>query len=407
MLIAMMGNTYHQIIKKSEKEWRKQWAQVVILLERSFSPQDLKKFQNQYCIKLPSKDQDNKPELGLMVIKKVSKTKAFQKTNCIRNWKKFSKAVLALLKSNSLTAKQLLEIWEFKEMNKYSTKMKKSKNDNLDSSWNGVNMNTLKRYSIAVPNSNQQNGGKNNNNKSNNKQNSNKNNSNKNNSSNQLVAINQKQKAAPAPPLPEPVKLKIDQTSRNAQKSNFPAPITANTTATNNSNNKDNNKDNSFKITMKSESDVATPTSVVSRTNSENGDYETTTPFSRINTNKVSYKKAFYPNQTTKIYPFMQLNESSIDNYELVTPKQVNIISPLENSRAGQSGSATSTSSSTNNVPVVTSNRNVASNKTGLFSNNLNNTNYNSDIKSDTSSLDGDLYGTLFRNRKSPDDDKL
>ena len=24
MLIAMMGNTYHQIIKKSEKEWRKQ-----------------------------------------------------------------------------------------------------------------------------------------------------------------------------------------------------------------------------------------------------------------------------------------------------------------------------------------------------------------------------------------------
>lgn len=110
MLIAMMGNTYHQIIKKSEKEWRRQvrfimnilstnievinclndrfkWAQVVILLERSFSPQDLKNYQLKYCIKLPSKDSNNKNELGLMVIKKAPKTKAFQKTACIRNWK--------------------------------------------------------------------------------------------------------------------------------------------------------------------------------------------------------------------------------------------------------------------------------------------------------------------------------
>jgi hypothetical protein len=55
-------------------------------LERSFSPQDLKKFQNKYGINLPSKDKD-KNEVGLMVIKKVAQTKAYQKLTCNRNWK--------------------------------------------------------------------------------------------------------------------------------------------------------------------------------------------------------------------------------------------------------------------------------------------------------------------------------
>ena len=99
----MMGNTYHQITKKSEKEWKKQvklfenfifsknyiirlinknqWAGVILLLERSYTPDDLKKFQNKSCIMLPSK------QPGLMVIRKIDKTRAYQKTMCVRNWK--------------------------------------------------------------------------------------------------------------------------------------------------------------------------------------------------------------------------------------------------------------------------------------------------------------------------------
>lgn len=35
MLIAMMGNTYAHVIEQSEKEWMKQWAKIVITLERA------------------------------------------------------------------------------------------------------------------------------------------------------------------------------------------------------------------------------------------------------------------------------------------------------------------------------------------------------------------------------------
>jgi hypothetical protein len=45
----------------------------------------LQKFQSKYCINLPNRD--GKKEVGLMVIKKVSKTKAATKIACIRSWK--------------------------------------------------------------------------------------------------------------------------------------------------------------------------------------------------------------------------------------------------------------------------------------------------------------------------------
>jgi hypothetical protein len=99
-------------------------------LERSFSPQKLKKFQNQYCIKLPSKDKNDKNEVGLMVIKRVPKTKAFQKTTCIRNWKKFCKSIMKQLKEQNLKAPQLLEMWENKDV-----KVAKAKKVKKDFNW--------------------------------------------------------------------------------------------------------------------------------------------------------------------------------------------------------------------------------------------------------------------------------
>lgn len=103
---------------------------MIILLERSFSPKQLQKFQNQYSIKLPQKYSSNKEAVGLMVIKKVAKTKAFQKTSCIRNWQHFFKTVLALLKDNKYTAQQLLDVWANKD-----AKMIKSKKVKKDFNW--------------------------------------------------------------------------------------------------------------------------------------------------------------------------------------------------------------------------------------------------------------------------------
>ena len=61
------------------------WAHIVLLLERSFAAHDLQNFQAKYSISLPPKD--GRREVGLMDIRKISKTKPFQKASSIRNWK--------------------------------------------------------------------------------------------------------------------------------------------------------------------------------------------------------------------------------------------------------------------------------------------------------------------------------
>lgn len=57
MLIAMMGNTYTNITVKSEKEWIRQWAKIVLVLERSYSPETLSIYQKQYSVAV-----DNPPK---------------------------------------------------------------------------------------------------------------------------------------------------------------------------------------------------------------------------------------------------------------------------------------------------------------------------------------------------------
>jgi hypothetical protein len=64
-----------------------QWAHIVILLERSFSAKELKKFQETYSLKLPSPNNDGKNTLALMVIKKTKHTKAFIRQNALKNWR--------------------------------------------------------------------------------------------------------------------------------------------------------------------------------------------------------------------------------------------------------------------------------------------------------------------------------
>ncbi len=96
LLIAMMGNTYHVIIAISEKEWRRQWAHCVVLLERSFSTSELKKFQKSYAYQLVNKEPSQPDIVSLIVTKKVDVTKAKLKKNSNLSWSVIIKLQLTI-----------------------------------------------------------------------------------------------------------------------------------------------------------------------------------------------------------------------------------------------------------------------------------------------------------------------
>ncbi|XP_067930551.1 transient receptor potential cation channel subfamily V member 5-like [Watersipora subatra] len=110
MLIAMMGNTYMNITAKSEKEWIRQWALIVMALERAYSKDSLLKFQDKYSVTVdnpPERDAVHlEKELGhgkvnyraLMVIKSSSKTMAKQRKDAVSNWKWMLKETLNLIR---------------------------------------------------------------------------------------------------------------------------------------------------------------------------------------------------------------------------------------------------------------------------------------------------------------------
>ena len=57
MLIAMMASTFEKVIQKSEKDSIHQWAKIVIVLERTFSTEQLLKFQEKYSVKIENPSQ--------------------------------------------------------------------------------------------------------------------------------------------------------------------------------------------------------------------------------------------------------------------------------------------------------------------------------------------------------------
>lgn len=59
---------------------------MVLLLERSFDSKDLRKFQEQYCVKIPNK-KTKEETTALLIIKEKPKTKAFMRANAIKKWK--------------------------------------------------------------------------------------------------------------------------------------------------------------------------------------------------------------------------------------------------------------------------------------------------------------------------------
>ncbi|KAL1138771.1 hypothetical protein AAG570_008833 [Ranatra chinensis] len=114
MLIAMMGNTYAHVIEQSEKEWVKQWAKIVVSLERAIPQGEARQYLQEYSIKLGGPSDDPAAELrAVMVIKSKSKTRAKQRKGAVANWKRVGKVTIIELKKRNMSGEQLRRLmWD-------------------------------------------------------------------------------------------------------------------------------------------------------------------------------------------------------------------------------------------------------------------------------------------------------
>uniref|UniRef100_A0A0N5AXY8 ANK_REP_REGION domain-containing protein n=1 Tax=Syphacia muris TaxID=451379 RepID=A0A0N5AXY8_9BILA len=98
ILIAMMGNTYTKVIVQAEKAWKQQYAQIVMVLERSFRKEELAEYQLKYSISLREEFESGIDVRGLMVYKQTEKTRAQQKRQALYNWKTIGRKVLNVVR---------------------------------------------------------------------------------------------------------------------------------------------------------------------------------------------------------------------------------------------------------------------------------------------------------------------
>uniref|UniRef100_A0A182P182 Ion transport domain-containing protein n=1 Tax=Anopheles epiroticus TaxID=199890 RepID=A0A182P182_9DIPT len=110
MLIAMMGNTYAYVIEQAEKEGMKQWAKIVVNLERAVTQDDAKRYLEEYSIGLGPSDDPRYETRGVMVIKSKSKTRARQRKGAVSNWKSVLRVTLTELKKRGMTGEELRRI---------------------------------------------------------------------------------------------------------------------------------------------------------------------------------------------------------------------------------------------------------------------------------------------------------
>ncbi|CAH1154093.1 unnamed protein product [Phaedon cochleariae] len=107
MLIAMMGNTYAHVIEQSEKEWMKQWAKIVITLERAVPQADAHHYLQEYSISLGPSEDPSTEQRGVMVIKSKNKTRAKQRKGAVANWKRVGKVTIKALKKKGMTGEEM------------------------------------------------------------------------------------------------------------------------------------------------------------------------------------------------------------------------------------------------------------------------------------------------------------
>lgn len=82
---------------KSEQLTVLQYAQIVMVLERSVNKEKLAACQLEYSIKLSDAADSGLETRGLMVIKQTKKTRAKQRIHAIGNWKKIGRRVRSLI----------------------------------------------------------------------------------------------------------------------------------------------------------------------------------------------------------------------------------------------------------------------------------------------------------------------
>lgn len=133
LLIAMMGNTYNVVSAISEKEWKRQWAHCILLLERTFSDNDLKKFQSKYAYRLPAKEAGGSEVTILIVRKTIDVTKAKLKKESYLGWSRMYNKVQKNRRENKCNSTRLLEIW--KDRNKIVQVVKKVKKEKKPFDW--------------------------------------------------------------------------------------------------------------------------------------------------------------------------------------------------------------------------------------------------------------------------------
>ncbi|XP_026750647.2 uncharacterized protein LOC113511229 [Galleria mellonella] len=107
MLIAMMGNTYAHVIEQSEKEWVKQWAKIVVSLERSVAQDDAHRYLQEYSIGLGPSDDPRYEQRAVMVIKSKAKTRAKQRKGALANWKRVGKVTISELRRRGISGEEL------------------------------------------------------------------------------------------------------------------------------------------------------------------------------------------------------------------------------------------------------------------------------------------------------------
>lgn len=103
----MMGNTYAHVIEQSEKEWMKQWAKIVITLERAIPQSDAHHYLQEYSISLGPSEDPSTEQRGVMVIKSKSKTRAKQRKGAVANWKRVGKVTINALKKRGMTGEEM------------------------------------------------------------------------------------------------------------------------------------------------------------------------------------------------------------------------------------------------------------------------------------------------------------
>lgn len=85
----------------------KQWAKIVVTLERAVPQADAQKYLEEYSIGLGPSDDPRYEQRGVMVIKTKSKTRAKQRKGAVSNWKWVLKTTLGELKKRGMTGEEM------------------------------------------------------------------------------------------------------------------------------------------------------------------------------------------------------------------------------------------------------------------------------------------------------------